>query len=117
MWPEVAGIAQNLREGLAVVLTVPYRLPIDAGERAALVKEVVARILAGSGASLGGGAGVRIQPFNPAGINVAREKSHAELRKALDAVTVTSLSGILCVGHSMTQRSMNATQDKHRYGG
>lgn len=41
MWPEVADIAQNLREGLAVVLTVPYRLPIDAGERAALVKEVV----------------------------------------------------------------------------
>ena len=41
VWPEVADIAQNLREGLAVVLTVPYRLPIDAGERAALVKEVV----------------------------------------------------------------------------
>ena len=28
-----------------------------------------------------------------------------------------SLSGILCVRHSMTQRSLNATQDKHRYGG
>ena len=28
-----------------------------------------------------------------------------------------SLSGILCARHSMTTRSMNATQDKHRYGG
>ena len=28
-----------------------------------------------------------------------------------------SLSGSLCARHSMTQRSMNATQDEDRYGG
>ena len=28
-----------------------------------------------------------------------------------------SLSGILCARHSMTTRSMNATQDEDRYGG
>lgn len=90
MWADVADLAQNLREGLAVVLTVPYRLPVDAGERAALVKEVVARILAGSGATLGGGAEVRIQPFDPAGINGSKEKGRAELSKALDAATGTA---------------------------
>jgi len=33
------------------------------------------------------------------------------------AIALRSLSGILCARHSMTTRSMNATQDKHRYGG
>ena len=28
-----------------------------------------------------------------------------------------SLSGLLCARHSMTTRSMNATQDEDRYGG
>ncbi len=89
-WPDIADLAQHLREGLAVVLTVSYRLPTDAGERAALVKEVVARILAGSGATLGGGAEVRIHPFDPAGINMAKEKGRADLRRALDVATGTA---------------------------
>ena len=28
LWTDVAGVAQNLRSGLAVVLTVPHRLPV-----------------------------------------------------------------------------------------
>jgi hypothetical protein len=32
-------------------------------------------------------------------------------------VLISSLSGILCARHSMTTRSMNATQDEDRYGG
>jgi len=34
LWKDVASVAQNLRSGLAVVLTVPYRLTEDAGEEA-----------------------------------------------------------------------------------
>lgn len=90
LWRDMAGVAQNLRSGLAVVLTVPYRLPIDIGERAALAREVVARIVAGSGATLGGGAEVRIESFDPAKIDAAKDKSHKELRKAIDAATGTA---------------------------
>ncbi|WP_461573249.1 hypothetical protein [Thiobacillus sp.] len=90
LWRDLAGVAQNLRSGLAVVLTVPYRLPEDAGERAALAREVVARIVAGSGAALGGGAEVRIEPFDPAKIEAAKDTGREELRKAIDAATGTA---------------------------
>lgn len=90
LWRDVAGVAQNLRSGLAVVLTVPYRLPIDAEERVALAREVVARIVAGSGATLGGGTEVRIEPFDPAMIEAAKNKGREDWRKAIDAATGTA---------------------------
>ncbi len=90
LWSDVAGVAQNLRSGLAVVLTVPYRLPVEAGERVALAREVVARIVAGSGATLGGGAEVRIESFDPKKIEAAKDKGREKLRKAIDAVTGTT---------------------------
>lgn len=90
LWKDVAGVAQNLRSGLAVVLTVPYRLPVDAWERAALAREVVARIVAGRGATLGGGAEVRIESFDPEKIEVTKDKGREKLRKAIDAATGTT---------------------------
>lgn len=90
VWRDVAVITQNLRSGLAVVLTVPYRLPIDAVERVALAREVVAQILAGCGATLGGGAEVRIGPFDPAKFGAAKDKGREEWRKAIDATTGTA---------------------------
>ena len=90
LWKDLAGVAQNLRSGLAVVLTVPYRLPADAGERIALAREVVARIVAGSGATLGGCAEVRLEPFDPAKIKAAKDQGRKELRKAIDAATGTA---------------------------
>ena len=89
LWRDVAGVAQNLRSGLAVVLTVPYRLPVVAGERVALAREVVARIVGGSGATLVGGAEVRIEPFDSAKIEAAKDKGR-EMRKAIDAATGTT---------------------------
>ena len=86
----MASVAQSLRSGLAVVLTVPYRLPVDVEERVALAKEVVARIVAGSGAILSGGAEVRIEPFDPAKVEAAKEKGSKELRKAINAATGTA---------------------------
>jgi hypothetical protein len=90
LWTDVAGVAQNLRSGLAVVLTVPDRLPVDAGERVALARDVVAQIVAGSSATLGRGAEVRVEPFDPAQIEAAKDKGRAELRKAVDAATGTA---------------------------
>jgi len=90
LWKDVASVAQNLRSGLAVVLTIPYRLPGDAEERVALAREVVARILAGSGATLEGGAAVRIESFDPAKIEAAKDKGREGLRKAIDAATGTA---------------------------
>ncbi len=90
LWRDVAGVAQNLRSGLAVVLTVQYRLPEDAEERVALAREVVARIMAGSGATLGGGAEVRIEPFDPDKIKAAKDRGTEELREAIDAATGTA---------------------------
>ena len=90
LWKDVASVAQNLRSGLAVVLTVPYRLPEDVGERGALGREVVTRIFAGSGATLGGGEEVRIEPFDPAKIEAAKDKGRDELRKAIDVATGTA---------------------------
>ena len=87
LWKDVASVTQNLRSGLAVVLTVPYRLPEDARERCALRREFVTRILAGSGATLDGGAEVRIQPFDPAKIEAAKDQGREALRKAIDAAT------------------------------
>jgi hypothetical protein len=90
LWTGVAGVAQNLRSGLAVVLTVPCRLPTEAEERAALAKEVVTRIVAGSGAILGGGAEVRIEHFDHETIKAAKNKGGNDLRKAIDAATGTT---------------------------
>ena len=89
LWKDVAGAAQSLRSGLAVVLTVPYRLPDDAAERVGLARQVFVRILAGSGASLSGGADLRIVNFDPAQINAAMSADPAEFRRAIDTVTGT----------------------------
>lgn len=90
LWKDVAGVTQNLRSGLAIVLTVPNRLSVDAGERAGLAREVVARIVAGSGATLGGGAEVRIEPFDPALIEAANGNGGEGMRRAIDAATGTT---------------------------
>lgn len=90
LWSDLASVTKNLRSGLAVVLTVPYRSPEDAGERGILVKEVVTQILAGSGTTLGGGAEVQIESFDPEKIEAAMDKGREKLRKAIDAATGTT---------------------------
>jgi hypothetical protein len=90
LWRDLPGVASNLREGLAVVLTVPYRLPAEAEERAALAREIVARIVAGSSETLGGGAEIRIAPFDPAKIEAVKDRGREEWRKAIDTATGTA---------------------------
>ena len=84
LWKDIASVAQNLHSGLAVVLTVSYRLPVDATDRAALAEAVVARVLAGSGAALDRGIGLRIQPFEPKETETAKDAGREVLRTAID---------------------------------
>lgn len=98
LWKDVSDVAQNLRTGLAVVLTIPSRLPVASTERAALVKEVVTRIVVGSGATLGGGTDVRIAAFDPAKIEAAKDKGQKEWRNAIDVVTGTTNRETLIYG-------------------
>ena len=90
LWKDVSGIAQSLRTGLAVVLTVPYRLPTANEERARLAREVVPRVLAGISAKLGGGEDLRATSFDPADIKAAISIGPEALRKAIDAATGTT---------------------------
>ena len=89
LWRDLADVAQNLCSGLAVVLTVPYRLPEEAVERSALRREVVARIVAGSGATLGGGEEVRIESFDPAKLRGWKNIGGEGWREAIDTATGT----------------------------
>jgi hypothetical protein len=90
LWNDISSVAQNLRSGLAVVLTVPYRLPTDTDERVALASEVVARIVAGRSATLDGGADIRIEPFDPALLETAKNMGREAWRKAIDEATRTA---------------------------
>lgn len=89
IWSDLRDIAKSLRTGLAIVLTVPVRLPVGVEDRATLAKEIITRIVAGSGAILVGGAEVRILPFDPAEIEAVKDKGREEWRKAIDTATET----------------------------
>ena len=89
MWCDLRDVAKNLCTGLAIVLTVPSRLPADAVDRATLAKEIITRIVAGSSATLGGGAEARILPFDPAEIEAVKDNGREEWRKAIDTATGT----------------------------
>lgn len=91
LWPAIEGVARHLRSGLAVVLTVPNRLPTDPVERSALAREVVAAVVAGdSGVQLSDGSDLRLQDFDPADISPAIPNGREVLRRAIDAATGTS---------------------------
>jgi len=89
VWIEAASFVQTLRRGLAVVLTVPYRIPTDLAERSALANEVVARMVAGSSAILSNGTDVHVAAFDPLTLEAAARNGHEVWRKAIDLVTGT----------------------------
>lgn len=89
LWKDVSDVMQNLSTGLAVVLTIPSRLPVESIQRAALAKEVVTRILVGSGTALARGTDVRVTDFDPAKIEAAKDVGQKELRQAIDEATCT----------------------------
>jgi len=90
LWRDISGVAKNLRSGLAVVLTVPYRLPADPADRKQLAREVVTQIIAGNaGMRLNDGTEIRIKTFDHAPVGGAIADGRHALRRAIDEATGT----------------------------
>ena len=90
VWKDISTVAQHLHTGMAVVLTVPYRLPADHDQRAALAREIVSQVVAGTGAKLSDGSDLRVQNFDPDQIKVAVEGDRQAMRCAIDVATGTT---------------------------
>lgn len=89
-WKDISSVAQHLHTGMAVVLTVPYRLPAEPEPRAALAREVVSQIVAGSGTRLGDGSVLRVQNFDPDPVKAAIDGDRRAMRIAIDVATGTT---------------------------
>lgn len=87
---DISTVARHLHTGMAVVLTVPYRLPTDQEQRAALASEIVSQVVAGTSASLSGGVALRIQNFEPEKVKAALAGHRQAMRNAIDVATGTT---------------------------
>ena len=90
VWKDISSVAQHLHTGMAVVLTVPYRLPADHDQRAALAREVVSQVVAGTGAKLSDGSDLRVQNFDPDQVKAAVGGDRQAMRSAIDVATGTT---------------------------
>jgi hypothetical protein len=73
--PELVALQEGLRTGIAVVLTVPRRLPTREVDRRALAQLIKEQILIGKGARLADGTDIRINEFDLAELgDVAKER-------------------------------------------
>lgn len=88
-WKGISMIAQHLRSGMAVVLTVPYRLPTAHEQRETLVREVVTQIVAGTSANLSGGVHLRVQNFEPEIFKTENIVNRQAIRLAINEATGT----------------------------
>ena len=90
VWSDISTVAQHLHTGMAVVLTVPYRLPANPEQRAALVREVVSQVVTGTSARLSDGADLRVQNFDPCRVKTAMKDDRQAVRSAIDMATGTT---------------------------
>ncbi len=90
VWKDISTVARHLHTGMAVVLTVPYRLPSDPERQAALAREVVSQVVAGSSARLSDGADLRVQSFDPDKVKAAMKGDRQAMRSAIDVATGTA---------------------------
>jgi hypothetical protein len=90
VWKDISAVAQHLHTGMAVVLTVPYRLPADHDLRVALAREIVSQVVAGTGAKLSDGSDLRVQNFDLDQIKVTVEGDRQAMRSAIDLATGTT---------------------------
>ena len=90
VWKDISSVAQQLHTGMAVVLTAPYRLPAEPEPRAALARQVVSQVVAGTSARLSDGSDLRIQNFDPGLVEAAMECDRQAMRSAIDVATGTA---------------------------
>lgn len=90
LWPELAAIRKNLRSGLAVVLTVPGRLPSRHGDRLALARRVRQQINLGQSARFEDGSDIRISEFDVKCLgDLSKDRAPVSVRPVIDKVTAT----------------------------
>lgn len=89
--------ASDLTQGLAVVVTVPDRLPRHATERKALLKAIARQVMMGESGVLQDGTHVDLRDFEA---NVAAQLNERDpaLRQVLEAVTQTKNVPTLVIG-------------------
>ncbi len=90
VWKDISSVVQYLHTGMTVVLTVPYRLPNEPGQRAALAREVVSQVVAGTGARLIDGSDMRVQNFDPNLVKAVIDGDRQAMRTAINVVTGTT---------------------------
>ncbi|MFS2139672.1 hypothetical protein [Duganella sp. Dugasp56] len=97
--PHLKEIAENLNTGLAVVMTIPGRLPTAIKARRDLATRVKDQILAAQSLSLNDEAGIRITEFAPAQlIDVNSFHRNANTRMFVDQITATNNRESIIVG-------------------
>lgn len=87
---DISAVAQHLRSGMAVVLTVPYRLPAESEQRSALARKVISQVVAGTSASLSSEADLRVQNFDTERVKAAMAGDRQDMREAIDVATGTT---------------------------
>jgi len=97
---EIKAVIKNLKLGLAVVLTIPKRLPSDAKERSALSRKVVEQILKSNSKLFSDGVEVRISEFDFSSAIDKRSKSPPD-RGVIDKITETVNCGAMIIGNSV----------------
>ncbi len=88
--PKLDHFGRNLKKGLAVVLTLPDRLPTSYKERSALANRALGAILASKNTSLEDGAHIRVSEFDSESISDLKEAFNSgNPRELIDSFTVT----------------------------
>ncbi|MCP5268993.1 MAG: hypothetical protein H6943_08140 [Zoogloeaceae bacterium] len=96
---ELTPLRKTLEVGLAVILTVPKKLPTRVADRQALAKRILTRIHAGSGSRLDDGSDIRITQFDPKLVaHAVRTRDAGDLRSLVEALTGTINRESLLIG-------------------
>lgn len=90
--------ANRLHSGLAVVLTVPDRLPRGFRDRSALIDQMAKVVIAGKSATLGDGSDVRVSEFDIAAYPNLGPPMSRQVREDVDKITGTWNREVMIIG-------------------
>lgn len=98
--PQLQTFSRNLQTGVAVVLTVPDRLPTSFQQKMDLAKHVKSSVLAAQSTTLEDGSDIRVSEFDMATLGVIwTDGSPAISREAIDQITATKNREIMILGN------------------
>lgn len=109
---KLEGTAQRLNSGLAVVLTVPDRLPTAFRERQYLAELVGRAVLGGKSVSVGEGSDVRLSEFDIAQYPDLGPPESPQLRHNIDHITATRNREAMIIGRKSAGALVFVTQSR-----